>query len=272
MPSGTQSAHEPEPQRRRRRRWLIAVGACLAFVLAVVAAAGVWWRPASGPPPLARAVIVDQLAKTDPNPTFVADATRQLESAGYAVDYVPADDVTVDFYRRLPAQGYTFVILRSHSSDYVSSRNAVTGATTTKWSIGLFTNEPYSSETHVDEQRQKQLVIERYTDDTSGARFFGITATFIADSTQGRFHAATVVLMGCAGLKTDDLARAFQAKGVKDFVSWDLFVTAQHTDAATESLLNHLLGERQDLREAVANAMADTGPDPVYGATLVAYP
>ena len=78
--------------------------------------------------------------------------------------------------------------------------------------------------------------------------------------------------MGCGGLKTNDLARAFLARGAKDFVSWDGSVTAQHTDSATEELLAHLFAGGQELHEAVARTMDGVGPDPAFGARLAVYP
>lgn len=256
------------------RRGAVAAIVILATALVAVAVTIVALdlRGNAAPHGPLRAVLIDQLAATDPNPDFVDDATRQLETAGYVVDYIPAEDVTVDSYRDLPERGYKFIILRSHSSDFVSQRDAITGAVARKWSIGLFTNEPYSKETHVEDQRDKRLAIERYADAPGGERYFGITADFIARSTRGRFSGATVILMGCAGLKTDDLARAFVAKGAKDFVSWDLFVTARHTDVATANLLHNLFGMDLSLREAVAKTMDETGLDPVFGAHLLAFP
>jgi hypothetical protein len=49
-----------------------------------------------------RAAIVDQLSLTEPNPAFTEAATDLLEQAGYAVDYFPGEEVTVEFYRQLP--------------------------------------------------------------------------------------------------------------------------------------------------------------------------
>ena len=259
-----------EARRRGALAAIVILATALAAVAAVIVAFNLWGdTEPSGPP---RAVLVDQLAATDPNADFVKEATRLLEAAGYVVDYIPAADVTVDSYRDLPERGYKFIILRSHSSDFVGERDAITGVVVRKWSIGLFTNEPYSKETHIEDQRAKRLAVEQYADVPAGERYFGITAEFIARSTRGRFAGATVVLMGCAGLKTDDLARAFVAKGVKNFVSWDLFVTARHTDAATANLLHNLFGLGLDLHEAVARTTIEVGPDPIFGAHLLTFP
>ena len=78
--------------------------------------------------------------------------------------------------------------------------------------------------------------------------------------------------MGCSGLKTDDLAQAFIARGASQLVSWDQPVTAAHTDEATSELLSDLLAKKLGMRQAVASTMAKVGPDPSYGARLAVYP
>jgi hypothetical protein len=88
----------------------------------------------------------------------------------------------------------------------------------------------------------------------------------------GRFDGATIVLMGCDGLIADTTAEAFVRKGVRDVVGWNGRVSAKHTDAATESLLRHLLMDGLPTRDAVTQTMAEVGPDPEYGSTLLVYP
>ena len=99
---------------------VVAGGAALLLAALVITVMAVWPHP-QGATPL-KAAIIDQLALTDPNPAFVKEATRELEDAGYRVDYVPPEAVTVDFYRALPKKGYHLIILRSHSSSARSQR------------------------------------------------------------------------------------------------------------------------------------------------------
>ena len=259
-----------------RRRILVGAVAVVALLLAGVVAIIVPMRhggSTADAPPANRAVIVDQLALTDPNPGFVADATRTLEAAGYRVDYVPADAVTVNYYRDLPARGYKFIVLRSHTSDFRGSLDPATAAASTpEASTGLFTNELYSRSTHLSDQYATRLMVDSYVDRGIPWQYFGITPEFMLQSTRGRFSGSTIVLMGCSGLKTNDLAQAFMTKGASEFVSWDQPVTAEHTDAATKELLSNLFGQRLGLQQAVARTMADVGPDPAYGARLAVYP
>ncbi len=256
-----------------RTRVLVVAAVVVAALLIVGGLAGLALQFGGGDAPSGpRAVIIDQLALTDPDAAFVASATHQLELAGYAVDYVPAQSVTVDFYRSLPTRGYTFVILRSHTSDYQAPLNVANASQAPVASIGLFTNEIYSTSAHVEDQRAERLMVDWYADRDIQWRYFGITPAFLLNSTRGRFEDTTVVLMGCSGLETNDLAEAFLTLGAATFVSWDRPVTAEHTDAATAQLLENLFTKGLGMREAVARTMDDVGSDPAYGSHLAVFP
>jgi hypothetical protein len=256
-----------------RRIWL-AVGAAVA-VLAAAAGAIAWALSSSDREPSApRAAIIDQLSATDPNPDFVQSATQQLQAAGYAVDYYEPGKVTVALYRELPKRGYDFILLRSHASESINKIDPATGKFTGEFieSIGLFTNEIYSTDRYVDDQRAGRLMVDSYVDRPIKDNLFGITAPFIASAVHGDFKGATVVLMGCSGLKTDDLAKAFVSRGAKEFVSWDGSVTAEHTDTAGQALLKNLFAAERDMREAIAETMREVGRDPAFGSSLAIYP
>ena len=95
---------------------------------------------------------------------------------------------------------------------------------------------------------------------------------FIKSSMKGNFPGTTIIIMGCDGLRSDSIAEAFVERGAKAVVGWDGLVSSAHTDAATERLLQHLLADGLPLQEAVAQTMAEVGPGPSYGSTLLAYP
>ncbi len=254
---------------RNTTLWFVAV-ASLSLVVAAVASV---LLPVGGPirdivagsgSSGLRAAIVDQLSLTAPGQAFVEDATAQLKESGYSVDYYSGEEVTVDFYRTLPQQGYDLLLLRTHSTAVIERGDeAVT-------SVSLFTNEPYDSNRYYEEQQAGRLGFASYEGDNR--QYFGITADFIEKSMQGKFDDTLVVMMGCDGLRNDRGAQAFIGKGASSFISWNQFVTAPHTDAATERLLKHLLGEGLSPGEAVNQTMLEVGPDPHYGSLLKAYP
>lgn len=211
-----------------------------------------------------RAVIVDQLELTAPNPEFVSDATSLLESDGYTVEYVGGADVTVDVYRELPKGDYDVVILRVHSTAEVSrGEDDVT-------SVSLFTGQKYSEDLYYEEQLSGAVGFAQYTEDSP--KLFGVTAEFVRESMEGEFDDTVILMMGCQGFINAEGAEAFADKGARTFIGWDGLVSAQHTDDAYRLLLRHLLEDGNDTRDAVDLTMAEIGPDPHYGSQLVARP
>jgi hypothetical protein len=229
-----------------------------------------------------KAAIVDQLSLTFPNPTFVDSATSMLEKAGYAVDYYPGEEVTVDFYRDLPSHGYKLIILRAHSAvpgKDLAIQGEAPPATVQRVAAAiaedsvLFTSEPYSKTSYLDEQEALRLFPVQYYGDTPGSSwYFAIASRFIRSSMRGEFDGTTIVLVGCSGLTFDRTAAALVEKGARAVVGWTNLVSADHTDAATERLLEYLLTKGLTTEQAVARTMTEVGPDPSYGSVLRIYP
>ena len=81
-----------------------------------------------------------------------------------------------------------------------------------------------------------------------------------------------IVMMGCHSLNHTDMAEAFLEKGAKVCIGWSDLVLLDRTDHATTQLLEHLIIEKQSIRQAVANTNDDVGPDPQYNSTILYYP
>lgn len=249
-----------------RLKWLALLA--LVVVCASLAGLAAWFAlggassERSGAP---KAAIVDHLSLTFPDPAFVQEATSTLEEAGYAVDYYPGEQVTVDFYRDLGTHDYGLIVLRVHAARLRRSDGSAYDE------VALFTSEPYSTSMYVDEQKSKDLIRTRYSFEEE-QRFFGIMPEFIESRAKGTFEGATVILMGCDGLRSQATAKAFVGRGAKAFIGWDQEVSAEWTDKATERLLHYLLIEKRTLSEAVAQTMTELGPDPSSGSKLVLYP
>lgn len=242
----------------------------LAAIVAAVAGVSVWLfaggsssEKDDGPP---TAAIVDQLSLTYPGGDFLDRATATLESAGYAVDYYPGEVTDVDFYRKLPVLGYDLIIFRNHADRLL----ATTPEGEKFDEVILFTSEPFQRERFLDEQAKNRLVISRYYE--GGDPYYGISSRFVKDSMIGDFHGATIIMMGCEGLLNDSTAKAFIDRGASSYISWNESVTATHTDAAGERLLELLIDDGLSPRDAAAETMKELGPDPAYGSTLLAYP
>jgi len=264
--AGTPEKGKVHRATRGRRLWVTSVILVAGVFLAAAVAGGLLLHgsfssdSSAGPK---TAAIVDQLSLTQPNPSFAEAATATLEQTGYAVDYYPGEEVTVDFYKNLPTHGYDLIIMRTHSGlarDYGEPTNYVS----------LFSNEPFSDTKYAAEKAAGLVGRSSYHE--GGAQYFGIVPAFIESSMTGRFDGAIIVLMGCDGLITDTTAEAFIRKGAKTVVGWSGRVSATHTDAATEHLLRHLLIDRLTTTDAVAQTTTEVGPDPEYDSTLLSYP
>ncbi len=108
--------------------------------------------------------------------------------------------------------------------------------------------------------------------EVGGDTYFGIGPRFIVDSMIGEFDGTTIVMMGCNGLVSEQMAEAFVRKGAGSFISWNDLVSVTHTDAATLNLLDQMLVNNLPSSEAAAATMAELGPDPYYDSTLISYP
>jgi hypothetical protein len=190
-----------------------------------------------------------------------------LEQAGYAVDYYPGEEVTVEFYRGLPAHGYDLLVLRVHSG------MAKDDGVPTNY-VSLFTGEPFSEIFHDAETWEDAEAgrLGRARQRDGSPEYYSIVPDFIESSMRGRFEGTTVIMMGCDGLRTDTTAEAFVHKGAKAVVGWSGPVSPSHTDAATERLVNHLVTDGLTVEEATARTMAEVGPDPEYKSRLLVYP
>ncbi|MDH5769775.1 MAG: hypothetical protein OEZ25_00580, partial [Candidatus Bathyarchaeota archaeon] len=212
-----------------------------------------------------KAAIIDHLSISQPNQTFVDNATAILEQAGYNVSYFKGEEVTVDFYRKLPSQGFSFIVFRVHSTGECAAENV-----TLDW-IVFFTGETYSTTRYLKEQMNGELVPVRFAQEDS-PQYFGITPLFVKQKMNGDFSETAIVMMGCDGLKYYSMSEAFVQRGAKVYISWTGPVMPEHTDTTTIHLLKHLLLERITVAEAIAETREETGPDPIYKSQIIFYP
>jgi hypothetical protein len=244
---------------------LAAVALVAAVGVGVLLASGGGDDGGGGAGAAKTAVIVDQLQLTAPNPEFVSEARGILAEAGYSVEYIAGDQVTVDLYRALPSRGYDLVLLRVHAG-ITTEIEAATGERTGTEYVSLFTGEAYDP-TKYHGEMVNFLGKATYVD--GGDPLFGIGPAFIEEAMEGDFDGATVVMMGCDGLRSQRTAdAACLGRGAGAFVSWTKPVSASHTDSATEKLLRHLLLDSLPLEEAVQQTAVEVGPDPTYDGEL----
>jgi len=270
-PLGTKAQIKASKERQRR----IAKAIFLVFILLIVVFSSYFTynylnqsqnqttNPTSSQ---LRAAIVDQLALTFPNQTFIETATNILKQAGYTADYYAGEEVTVEFYGNLSAHGYGLIILRVHST-----ATKLEGEAFVEAPVVFFTSESYSKTNHLYEQLTDQLLMVSYTASPS-LYYFGIVPKFVTSSMKGTFQNTVIIMMGCEGLNNTKMAEAFIQKGAKAYIGWKGSVLASHTDSATIHLLQRFVIEKQTLKTAINKAMQEVGSDPTYNNALAYYP
>jgi hypothetical protein len=215
-----------------------------------------------------RAVIVDGLLRY-PNPVFVEEATSVLDASGFLVDYVGVEEVTVDFYRRLPSLGYDIVILRVHCGPLVST--APNGTKVAGQDAVMFTAELYDPNKYVLDQADGFLAKARIVN-IPDEQYFAVPPWFITQRMEGEFRDTLIILDSCYGCYSMSMAQAFVSRGSGAFIGWEGEVGANHTDTAVLTILKGLCVEGLMVKNAVQEAMAEVGPDPYSGSTMLFYP
>lgn len=247
--------------KKRERRF--ATAASVIVIVAIILIFGFIVYTTFFPPETLKAAIIDQLGIKYTNQTFIQTSTAILHNAGFSVDYYESHEVTVDFYRKLPTHGYDLIVLRVHSVTHGPEGNYT----------GLFTSEPFKIEKYLVEQLDYQVGKASFFPYREGdSVYFGINSRFVRLGMQGTFERTVIVLMGCNGLTHNDLAEAFVEKGAKVFISWSNLVSITRTDEATTKLLEHLITEKQTIRQAIKKTNEEVGPDPEFDSILLYYP
>lgn len=219
-----------------------------------------------GTPDLAvppRAAIIDQLESLYPNEEFIEETTLLLEAAGMEVDVFSGDKVTIDFYRDIATMGYKFLVFRVHSG-------LLNGSAEKEQLTWLFTNETYDVNTHVIEQLLNR--VSRARTSLEAPAHFAVSSKFVADSMNGDFNGAVIVMMGCDSMHLPDMADAFISKGACCCIGWHRSVTLDYVDDATPFLVESLVVNDVPIVEALLETMQVKGPHPELGAILKYYP
>jgi hypothetical protein len=212
-------------------------------------------------PGVKKAALVDQIALTNPNPEFTEQALAYLEEAGFSTDVYEGEEITVEFYRTLPTQGYQLILIRSHSTN-ILNENIPGGP------VFLFTSEVYDKSRYVKEQLTDRIGRARALYDEDSPLYFAILSGFVRQDMEGRFDDTLIVIGGCQSLGTPDLAQAFIARGASAVVGWNEWVDLYHNDQALLHLLRALTIDKLTLEQAVRKTMNEIGPDPAYDSIL----
>jgi len=205
-----------------------------------------------------KAAIIDQLHNDKPNENYQKTLTEYLETAGYQVDLYTTDAITVNFYKRLPAMNYEFIVIRSHAL----------GPGVIEDSATLFTGEKYTEDKHLQEQLSGLVGIgipfrPHYVEQRGGQEFFSdfkyfvIGSQLIDEKMIGNFPGSTIILGGCDTQEDSILAKSLLRRGATEIVGWNGLITAHDNDAVILDLLEEVLVNGVAVDEAVELVMID---------------
>ena len=221
--------------------------------------------PTSSPP---KAAIVDQTGFSFPSPEFIEEAKGYLQKAGYRVDFYPSEEVTIEFYRTLPEQGYRLILLQTHSTSEVVIEGEGVDASDYHPGPFLFTTELYDKHRHLRLQMDDQVRASKLLYEDSPA-LFAIGPKFVRKSMEGRFEDTLIIIGGCQSLAVPDLAWAFLDRGASMVIGWDGLVDLSHNNRSVLHLLRALSIEELSPQRAVEETIEEVGPDPTYGCSLI---
>lgn len=206
-------------------------------------------------PPVA--IIVDGLSLDYPNPELISSIQDMLQKSGYRTEVYTAEDVTVEFYSRLPSLRPKLILLRIHGGILTYQGQRIGG-------MGFFA-EPFQAGKY-PEQVLHYLGIGRPF--LSDKEYFVATFIYLRDYMTGRLDGATVIVMSCNSLEDEAMARVFIEKGASAYIGWTESVSPEHMDRAGLLLIRRIISEKMNVCEAVALTSEEVGPDPYYGGRL----
>ena len=198
-----------------------------------------------------KAAIIDQLHTDIPNLHFQNKTQILLEDAGYQVDLFTTEDITVDFYKKLPTMNYKFIVFRTHSIAFGTIEN----------SASLLTGEKYDVESHLREQLLKQVgkavpFLPDYVDKVgwsaiTNQTYFTIGAKAVNEIMEGDFEKSIIILGGCDTLSGHNLADSFLKRGASVVIGWDGLISSNDNDRTILRLLENILSNGEDINNAV---------------------
>ncbi len=203
-----------------------------------------------------KAAIIDQLHNDMPNEDYQKMLTEYLEIAGYEVDLYTTDAITVNFYKRLPAMNYEFIVIRSHAL----------GPGVVEDSATLFTGEKYSEEKHLQEQlgglvgigipfRPSHVEQRGGEEFFSDFRYFVIGSQLIDEKMIGSFPGSTIILGGCDTQEESLLANSLLGRGATEIIGWNGLITARDNDLVILDLVQEVMVNDVPMEEAVKLVM-----------------
>jgi hypothetical protein len=198
------------------------------------------------------AIIIDPINEES---EFKTKSMNLLTDNGYKVTYISGEEVTVKLLKNLP-KNQEIYIFRVHST-CIHNRT---------W---VFSGEKYQTESHT--LMQLADLVQKARPSLTSSYYFAVSPELIQQYNPDSFTGSIILMMGCEGLATNDMANAFCIEGASSYISWNGNVCLEHTDQTTIALLESLCTEKSSITDAVNHALFETGADPVYRSVLKTY-
>jgi hypothetical protein len=220
------------------------------------------------PRPLA--AVIDQLYDLIPNKKYQQKSLEYLENAGFDVDVYTTEDITVDFFKKLPSMNYEFIIFRTHSLEVAHLGN----------STFLFTGEKYDIDKYIFEQLSGQVhralpISDQYSEDVieeaianPDAMYFTIGSKLIDELMIGEFPQSVIIIGGCESVRNPDLAKSLVLRGASSVIGWDRSINSMENDKVMLALLEEALINKTGMYDAIGSVMDRYGENLQYSSEL----
>jgi len=220
--------------------------------------------------PRQSAAIIDQLHDIIPNKPHQQKALEYLENAGYDVDVYTTEDITVDFFKKLPSMNYKFIYIRTHSLEVAKLGDATF----------LFTGEKYDVNKHIAEQLSGQVrkavpINDQLSDEMiknatlyEESMYFTIGSKFIDESMAGEFPQTNIIIAGCESVRHLDLVKSLLFRGASSVIGWDRTINSMENDKVMLPLLEEILINKAGNWDAVNSVNKEFGPELEYSSEL----
>jgi len=217
------------------------------------------------------AAIIDQLHGLSKNKSAQQKAVKYLESAGYDVDVYTTEDITVDFYKKLPSMNYKFIYIRTHSLEVAELEDSTFLFTGEKYDINKYISEQLSGQVRKAIPINDQLPEEMIKNATlyEESMYFTIGSKLVDEQMIGKFPQSVIIIGGCESVRTLDLAKSLIFRGAGSVVGWDRSINSMDNDRVMLALLEEILINKRGIYDAIPSVMQEFGSDLQYSSKLL---
>ncbi len=226
--------------------------------------------PSPDKQPRQLAAIIDQLDDIIPNKSFQQKALEYLEKAGYDVDIYTTEDITVDFYKKLPSMNYKFIYIRTHSLEVAKLGDSTFLFTGEKYDIDKYILEQLSGQVRRAIPINDQLPDEMIKNGTmlTDAMYFTIGSKLIDELMIGEFPQTVIIIGGCESVRKHDLAKSLILRGASAVVGWDRTIGSFENDRVMLALLEETLINKIGIYDAIISVDEEFGSGLQYSSKL----